>query len=370
MFSPVDVPCARRLPLGALLRRLPRLSCFSRAAWAVYWAWPANFGPGSVFHNIEYQGKNVRTYPYFGGIFQVMDWYERIPEVITDALDIFDGATWGAPCPRIGLLGGGFIFVTSPENVRHVLKDNFSNYVKGPKFRGALHDFLGDGIFAAGRGMSSTARRGRAAARAPPPPPPPSARRAAPRRALDAPRLARDRDARAQVASHMFSNRPLRGAKVGTFPLLERSLSDRRERQGRRALHRTAARRARCEGAAASVDIQDMYFRLTMDIFTFIAFGVDLDSLEREEARARARGAVAFATLSSPRARSRARSLAPNAEARALSPLLAPSRTDARVRARSTRCRARARSASEPALPAVQVAALTRSSARSRAASR
>ena len=89
----------------------------------------------------------------------------------------------------------------------------------------------------------------------------------------------------------MFSNRLLReSAKVG-----ERSLSSRNvpsltaesakvvARYTERLLAALAAR-----GPAASVDIQDMYFRLTMDIFTFIAFGVDLDSLEREEARARA----------------------------------------------------------------------------------
>jgi hypothetical protein len=43
-----------------------------------------------------------------------------------------------------------------------------------------------------------------------------------------------------------------------------------------------------------SVDIQDMFFRLTMDIFTFIAFGEDLDSVTRKEPHA---FATAFDTV-------------------------------------------------------------------------
>ena len=102
MFSPVDVPFALGGYLsGRCFVDWPVLTLLVAGCLGfVYWTWPANFGETRVFHNIEYQGKNVRTYPYFGGIFQVMDWYERIPEVITDALDSFDGATWGAPCPR------------------------------------------------------------------------------------------------------------------------------------------------------------------------------------------------------------------------------------------------------------------------------
>merc|ERR1712185_1590 len=61
-----------------------------------------------------------------------------------------------------------------------------------------------------------------------------------------------------------------------------------------------------------------------MDIFTFIAFGVDLDSLEREEARARA--------LSRALARARSRPTLRPALSR---PLLAPSREQTHAFARA-----------------------------------
>ena len=37
------------------------------------------------------------------------------------------------------------------------------------------------------------------------------------------------------------------------------------------------------EAGSTVVDMQDMYFRLTMDIFTYIAFGEDLKSVERDK---------------------------------------------------------------------------------------
>ena len=49
-----------------------------------------------------------------------------------------EGATWH--------IGPGII-ITSPECVKHILKDNFENYVEGPAFKNVFQDLLGDGIF-------------------------------------------------------------------------------------------------------------------------------------------------------------------------------------------------------------------------------
>jgi len=38
-----------------------------------------------------------------------------------------------------------FLFITTPENVQHILKDNFENYNKGPLITSVLHDVLGEG---------------------------------------------------------------------------------------------------------------------------------------------------------------------------------------------------------------------------------
>ena len=49
--------------------------------------------------------------------------------------------------PKVGS-GNGLFSIFSEENLKHILKDNFKNYVKGPAFRDCLGEFLGDGIFA------------------------------------------------------------------------------------------------------------------------------------------------------------------------------------------------------------------------------
>ena len=49
---------------------------------------------------------------------------------------------------RFGHFKNGALVLISPESVKHVLKDNFENYVKGDAFYSTLNEFLGDGIFA------------------------------------------------------------------------------------------------------------------------------------------------------------------------------------------------------------------------------
>ncbi|KAF9426871.1 cytochrome P450-dit2 [Entomortierella beljakovae] len=44
-------------------------------------------------------------------------------------------------------LRGRFIAINNPELIEHILKTNFSNYIKGEIFSGQLRDMLGNGIF-------------------------------------------------------------------------------------------------------------------------------------------------------------------------------------------------------------------------------
>lgn len=45
------------------------------------------------------------------------------------------------------ILGAPFVATIDPKNLKHFLKDNFSNYVKGKPFSEPFGDVLGDGIF-------------------------------------------------------------------------------------------------------------------------------------------------------------------------------------------------------------------------------
>eukprot|EP00978_Attheya_sp_CCMP212_P016467 scaffold43153_cov45-Attheya_sp.AAC.1 len=56
--------------------------------------------------------------------------------------------TWGGPTLNIGF-GGAFFNIVSPAELQHILKDNFDNYVKGQVARQCLKELLGTGIFTA-----------------------------------------------------------------------------------------------------------------------------------------------------------------------------------------------------------------------------
>ena len=190
------------------------------------WTWPNRLpglpGPG-------------RAVPYLGALPEILQNYSRLPDYSVDALTKYGGKTWGCPMPRVGLLQGAAIFVTTPETVKHVLKDNFANYEKGCSFRAGLADFLGDGIFNADGPLWKLHRK---------------------------------------VASHMFSNRLL---KESTFVTARHGAALVAQ------LKTLSAPGERGAPGGAGLDMQDMYFRLTMDIFTYIAFGEELHSVTRDE---------------------------------------------------------------------------------------
>jgi len=196
------------------------LTLVAMVAGYLFWTWPATMNcPGP------------KPLPYFGCIFYLMRHWDTLPEFCHENTSKYsrDGGNWGGPLPSVGLLAKGMVILVMPESVKHVLNTNFANYVKGKPLQDALEEFLGDGIFASDGAIWKAHRK---------------------------------------VASNMFSRRLMReGCKIAlkhTNTMLG-WLKENPSKSGQ------------------SVDMQGMYFRLTMDVFTEIAFGVDLQSITRDE---------------------------------------------------------------------------------------
>jgi cytochrome P450 len=120
---------------------------------------------------------------------------------------------------------GPCLCITSAENVKHVLKDNFPNYEKGKLFRTAFGDMLGDGIFN-----------------------------------TNGPRWKRQR----KTGVKMFTRRAF-----GTF------IADVFLKHSQTLWTRLKATNG------AEIDIQDLYYKFTLDSIGQIAFGVELGCLEQ-----------------------------------------------------------------------------------------
>jgi hypothetical protein len=165
-----------------------------------------------------------RGLPFAGCTKEFLDRYDDILEWCVELSEqVGWGKTWGFTTLRIGAISGGACYLASPAAVQHVLKDNYENYEKGPKFRDTLGDFLGNGIFSSDGAAWKHHRK---------------------------------------IAVNMFSKR-----------LLEEGMAV--------ALLKTQDLITRLDEHAASgeaVDLQQCYFAFTMDTFCSIAFGKDLDS--------------------------------------------------------------------------------------------
>lgn len=138
--------------------------------------------------------------------------------------------TWGGPVPNVGGLGGAVFFIVDEQCLRHILQDSFNTYEKGDSFRTWLSDFLGNGIFAAD-GETWKVHR--------------------------------------QLASHYFSRNLLRQS----CDVTKAKLAEMIQLLDKKAEHKTDN----------SVDIQDLFFRMTIDSISSVAFGVELDSINREK---------------------------------------------------------------------------------------
>mmetsp|Transcript_43302 Transcript_43302/g.79256 ORF Transcript_43302/g.79256 Transcript_43302/m.79256 type:complete len:536 (-) Transcript_43302:98-1705(-) len=142
--------------------------------------------------------------------------------------------TWGAVMPSLPFLPSCTLFINDEVNVKHVLNDNFDNYVKGKVFEGWFRDFLGDGIFAVD-GIKWKVHR--------------------------------------KLMSHMFSRNLLRDSATIMRQKLEGVLQDMEHaidadhgvtRNGRKT---------------AQFDFQGLMLRLMFDVTSKFAFGVDLNTV-------------------------------------------------------------------------------------------
>ena len=152
----------------------------------------------------------------------------------------FKGKTWDVTGPDLGFATTRFVVLTKPEMVQHMLKDSFDKYEKGKQFHTIFTDFLGDGIFVSDGAKWKFHRK---------------------------------------VASHMFSRNLLKegaGIAVKNGKLLVKAIKE--------------ASLAN-SGQGEVVDLQELFFCFTMDVFSEIAFGVELKSIT---ARKKHPFAVAF----------------------------------------------------------------------------
>jgi cytochrome P450 len=165
--------------------------------------------------------------PFLGSILHFLKNFPRLQDYIIEQGNKYDGKVWGITGPDLGFATSRFIFISKPDHVQHILKDQFDKYEKGKAFYDIFTDFLGEGIFVADGAKWKFHRK---------------------------------------VASHMFSKNLLKeGTKIAlkNGRLLVKSLKQSSQ-------------------SGASVDLQDLFFCLTMDVFSEIAFGVELHSINAE----------------------------------------------------------------------------------------
>ena len=161
-------------------------------------------------------------HPFLGNTLEFLANFDTMPDLVLKYVLQFKG-TFGMRMLGIGPMKHGVIIISSPENVKYVMKDAFDNFEKGPLFKAPLHDFLGNGIFTSDGAQWRTHRK---------------------------------------VAAAMFTRNLL---QLGTTV----------------ALAQAEKLRSKIEehvASGAEFNLQACYFNFTLDVFASIAFGVELDS--------------------------------------------------------------------------------------------
>ena len=159
---------------------------------------------------------------FFGNTAQFLKNFETLPDfVLKYTLEL--GGTVGMRMVGFGPMKHGVLCISSQQNVKYVMKDNFENFEKGELFKAPLYDFLGDGIFTSD---GATWRMHR------------------------------------KVAAAMFTRNLL---QLGTTVALAQA----------EKLHAKVAEHI---ASGTAFNLQACYFNFTLDVFASIAFGVELDS--------------------------------------------------------------------------------------------
>jgi hypothetical protein len=175
-----------------------------------------------------------KSYPIIGhfAMYFKMFTHPRSYDMVHENLQRYapDGRTWQLTLPRFPGIGSGQVyFINSPDVLQHVLQTNFRNYEKGPNFRSIFQDFLGKGIFSTDGATWKVHRK---------------------------------------IGSHMFSRKlNILGVTVATEQV---------------------SRLLACLDKAArhdqAVDIKDLFYRLTITVFSSMAFGHDLAAISPDHA--------------------------------------------------------------------------------------
>ena len=171
-----------------------------------------------------------KSYPFVGILPHVINTWEDWPEEAARLSHKY-GRTWGGGLPNVKGLSGAFFFVVNEKAVNHVLSQNFENYIKGPAFRSLYGDLLGWGIFATDGDLWRVHRK---------------------------------------VMSNMFSRNLLRQtSKVSKAKLHE-------------VADLLRSRISSSPDGVANLDLQDIFFRMTFDITSYVAFGCEMDSFKAD----------------------------------------------------------------------------------------
>ncbi|KAM0853712.1 hypothetical protein ACQ4PT_050899 [Festuca glaucescens] len=173
-----------------------------------------NGAPGDCNHRPQ-------SNPILGNLVAFLRNGHRFLDWTTDLLAAAPASTMEVHGP-IGGLGYRGVATANPDVVDHILRANFSNYVKGARIRAAYADLLGDGLFLANGRLWALQRK---------------------------------------LASYSFSSRLLR--RFSTRVL--------RDHVHRRLLPFLSA----AADSSEAVDLQDVLRRFTFDNICSLAFGVD-----------------------------------------------------------------------------------------------
>ncbi|KAG9327690.1 hypothetical protein KVV02_006394 [Mortierella alpina] len=171
----------------------------------------------------DLKDKAVWGFPLIGSLPQVLRGIENQLASMNEGFRHFGGA-YTMTLPVFGRI----IFINSPEQIEYVLKTNFDNYIKGKLFADQLEDLLGKGIFVSDQ---------------------------------DAWRFHR------KTAANIFTTKLYRQLVQGTFVDTGLDLC-------------TVLEESRIENR--SVDLQELFLKLTLDAFGQLTFGLDFKSLLAE----------------------------------------------------------------------------------------
>jgi len=175
--------------------------------------------------------KDPNNHPFFGQMLHVIRNLHRAHDFNCDLFKKLGHTyTWGLPFGDVG------INTISPKNVEYILKGNFENFEKGSAFQSIMTDLLGHGIFV-----------------------------------VDGPEWREKR----KIASHMFSEKVLRDDMAATFRKHSAAMLE--------VIDEWAAPADTLADSNSQdvkvFNIQDLFFRFTLDSICEIAFGQCPDTL-------------------------------------------------------------------------------------------